>query len=186
VVDNNREVALPFANRDLIHPDPLQPGEQVALGGLLGHHSLADPADRPPRDPHQLRDRGLGRLHRQPRDLILEAAGEVRVVPRPRDRSDEYTVALAADPGRLGLQVGERRAQIERPPPPATLTPVIARATPPTMRAAIALAGSRADRQHQRPVLLELDVLDDRPTQPEQLLPYASSAHAAIALSSGS
>ena len=45
---------LPLANRDLVDPEPLQAREHVAPLALLGHHPLADPADRPPRDPHQL------------------------------------------------------------------------------------------------------------------------------------
>src|SRR5207248_1545612 len=59
VVDHYREVALPLANSDLVEPDPLQAAEEIALGLGFGGDTLADPADRPPRDPHQVRHRRL-------------------------------------------------------------------------------------------------------------------------------
>ena len=186
VVDHDREVSLTLANRDLIDADPTQAGEQVAAVLLLGHHPLADPADRSPRDPHQLGDRGLVRVDGQPRDLILEAAGEARVMPGPRDGGDHHPVLAAAHPWRPRLQVAEGRAQIQRSPAPASLAPVIARAAAPAARAAIPLPCLRTDRHHHRPVVGDLHVFDDRPLQPQQLLPYASPAHAATALSRGS
>jgi hypothetical protein len=184
MVNDHGEVPLPLADRDLIDPDPFQTGEQVACGPLLGHHPLADPAHGPPCDPHQLCDGGLVRADRQPRHLILEGASEAGIVPRPRHRRDHHPVLAAADARRPRLQVGERRAEIQRPPAPApALTPVIAGATSPTVGAAIPLPRHRADRHHHRPVALHRDVLDNRPVQTEQLLPYPSSAHAATALS---
>ena len=179
VVDHDREVSLPLANRDLIKPDPLKAREQIALGLGFGGHALADPADRSPRDPHQLRHRGLAGVHGQPRDLVLKAAREARVVPRPRHRGDHHAVLIAADPGRFGFQVGEARPEIQRPPPAAALTPVIARAAPAAMRATITLPRLRAQRDHQRPVGLELHILDHRSMDPEQPLPYPERAHVA-------
>jgi hypothetical protein len=183
VVDDDGEVSLPFADRDLIHSDPLQACEQVAgLGRLIGHPG-ADPADRAPRDPHQLRDRGLGGLDRQPRDLIFELACERGVVAGPRDGRDDHPVTLAAHSGGVGLEIRERRPEVQRPPAPTAVTEVIAGAAPPAVRTTIKLARERADRYHQRAIVGELDVLDDSSLEPEQLLPYASSAHAATALS---
>ena len=153
MVDHDREVALALADRDLIDAQALETREQVALRLGLGGDPRADPADRPPRDPHQLRHRRLGRVDRQPGGLILEAAGEPRVVPSPRHRRDNHPMTAAADPGRVGLQEAERGREIQRPPPPSTLTLIVARAPPPAMRAAILLAGSRPDRHDQNRLL---------------------------------
>jgi hypothetical protein len=175
---NDREVSLPFANRDLIDPEALEVGEQVALGLGLGSDPLADPADRPPRDPHQLRHRRLGRVDRQPGGLILEAG----VVPGPRDGGDHYPMTLATHARRVGLQVAERRGQIERPPAPASFALVIAGAAPPAVRAPVPLPGLRPDRHHQYLVgLVEIDLLDHRSPQSEQLFPYSEWAHVATA-----
>jgi hypothetical protein len=81
-----------------------RPASRVAALLLLGHHPLADPADHSPGDPHQLGDRGLVRVDGQPRDLILEAAGEVRVVPGPRDGGDHHPVLAAVHPWRPRVQ----------------------------------------------------------------------------------
>ena len=109
------------------------------------------------------------------------------LMPRgPRHRRDDHAVTLAADPERFGLEVRERRAHVERPPTPATVAEVIARAAPPAVRATIELAGDRADRYHQRPAVAQLDVLNDSSLKTEQLVPYASSEHAVTALCCGS
>jgi hypothetical protein len=44
---------------DLVDPDPTQPVEQIDLADSLGRDPLEDRADRPPRNAHQLSDRGL-------------------------------------------------------------------------------------------------------------------------------
>jgi hypothetical protein len=112
VVDDDREVALAAPDRDLVEPQAPQPGEQVALGLGVGHHARADPTDRAPRDPHQRGDRGLGRVDRQPRGLVLKAARELRVVARPRHRRDDHAMPFALDARRLGLHERRRHAEI--------------------------------------------------------------------------
>ncbi len=119
-------------------------------------------------------------------DLILERAREPCVVPGPRDRRDDHTVPLATHPRRFGLEVRERRPEVQRAPSAAAFAPVIARAAAPATRAAIALARRWTDRHHQRSAVGERDVLDDRSLKAEQLLPYASPAYAVTALSCGS
>ena len=59
----------------------------------------------------------MRRVHRQPRDLILEAAGEAGVVAGPRDRGDDHPVTAAAHPRRLAPP--ESRTS-SRDPAPAT------------------------------------------------------------------
>jgi hypothetical protein len=185
MVDHDRQVSLTFTDRDLIEPEALKAGEQVDLALRLSADSLADPSDCPPRDPHQRADRRLGRVHRQPCTLVLKRSGESSVVACPRDRRDDHPVTLALDPWRIRLDVRELRAEIQRPPPPATVTQVIAGAAPPAVRAAIPLAVARADRHHHLAVLGGVDRLDDRLLQPQPpdpgSYPYASVAHAATA-----
>jgi hypothetical protein len=48
------------------------------------------------------------------------------------------------------------------------------------------LTGLRTNRHHHRAVVFDLDAVDHRSVQSEKLLPYASPAHAATALSCGS
>ena len=139
VIDDNGQVALPAAMAYLINADPPQPGEQIDLALRLIGDAFADPADRSPRDTHQLRNRGLGAVDGQPRRLVLERAREPRVVTRPRHRADHDTVATARHPRRFGLHERERRAEIQRAPAPpavskietgtAAPTPLISRGT---------------------------------------------------------
>jgi hypothetical protein len=180
VVDDDDHVALALGGGDLVDPDPLEVGQRVAPCALVGHHALADRADRAPVDPHQLRDRLLGGVHGQPRRLVFERHGEARVVPRPRHRGDDHAVLLAADPRRRRVQVDKRGAEVQRPPALVTISPVIAGATSPAVRAAAALAGLRAHPHDQR-LLLDEGARDDRSAQPEQLPPYPCGAHVAVA-----
>jgi hypothetical protein len=59
--------------------------------------------------------------NREPRDLILELAGERGVASGLRDRGDDHAVTLAAHSGRFGLEVRERRPEVQRPPTPAAV-----------------------------------------------------------------
>jgi len=172
-----------FARRDLVEPELLESGEQVASLLGLGRDAFADPSDGPPRDPQQVADRGLERVDRKPRRGVLEAARETGVEARPRHRRDDHPVALALNARSVRFQEADRRAEVKLPPPPPTLAQVIPRASPPAVRAAIPLAKTRADRHHDRVVLVELDLLDHHLLQPQQPRPrtdaYASLAHAA-------
>src|ERR1017187_6614527 len=99
-------------------------------------------------------------------------------MPRPRDRRHDNPMLLAEHARRVGLQERERGPQVKRPPPPASLTGILARATPSAHTTTMLLPRARADRHHDR-LELDADVLDHRPLDPEQHLPYASQAHAA-------
>ena len=183
MIDDHGQVPVALSMREVINPDPRKTGERVAPGDLLGGDALADQADRAPRDAHQLRDGLLGRVNRQPAALVLQRDREAGVMPRPRDRGDDHAMVLAVHARPVGLQVGERRPEVQRPPAPASLAGILARAAPPAHAAAVLLPRARADRHHDR-LQLNADVLDHRPLDPEQHLPYASPAHAASALSS--
>src|SRR5262249_55900936 len=89
MVDDDGDVALALAVGELVDADPLQAGERVAApAGLLDHHPLDDPADGRPGDAHQLADRALRAVCRQPGDLVLEVARKPGAVPRPRHARD--------------------------------------------------------------------------------------------------
>ena len=171
---------MALAIREVVDPDSPQALEQVAVGERLVGHSLADRAHGAPGDAHQLGDSLAGRVHRQPADLVLERDREARVVPGPRHLGDDDAMLLAIHARRVGLHIGERRPEIERPPPPAPLAGIFPRAASTAYPAAVLLPRLRTNRHHDR-AELDTDVLDHRPLDPEQHLPYASGAHAATA-----
>jgi hypothetical protein len=177
VIDDHGQVALALAMRYLVDADPAQPVEQIGVLAGLGGAALADTADRAPRDAHQLRDRGLRGVDRQPHRLILKRLREPRAMPRPRHRAHHHAVATARDPRRVGLHERERRAEIQRPPTPAPVTEIKAWAASPTHTAPIALAPVRPDRHDQLSLIADLHVLDDRSLQPQQPRPYPDAAH---------
>jgi hypothetical protein len=178
VVDDDREVALALADRDLVEPQAPKAGQQVALAAGLITDTSADAADRAPCRAHQRRDRAGRRVDRKPRALILERSGEPRPVARPRHRGDDHAVAAALHARRLGLDVRESRAQIHCPPASPAIAPVIARTAPPTDRAAPLLTRARPHAHHDR-LAVEKDVLDHRARQPQQPRPYPYPAHVA-------
>ena len=128
MVHHDGQVAMALAVRDLVDPDPPQPVKQIDLARRFGAGPLQDRADRPPRHAHQLGDRRLGAVHRQPADLVLECSGEPRVVPSPRDCTDHHAMAAAGDPRRVGLDERKRRPEIQCPPAPPALAKVNSRA----------------------------------------------------------
>ena len=73
-----------------------------------------DRPDRAPHDAHQLADRGLGRVHRQPRHLIIEGIRVARVVAGPRHTRHGGTVLRTVHPRRVGLQHNPHRACVQQ------------------------------------------------------------------------
>ncbi len=67
----------------------------------------------------------------QPGALVLERGGVAGPVPGPRERHHRDTVLGATHPGGVSLQIGRDEAQIQRPPPPTPLAPVLPRTPPP-------------------------------------------------------
>src|SRR4051794_10352527 len=178
VVDHHAEGALPAADRDLVPADAPELGGHIPPPpGPVGP-ALTDPADRAPTRAHQRRDRARRRVHRRPRRLVLKGRGEPRAVARPGHGGDDDAMAPTRHARRLGLNVGEDHAEIQRAPAPATLAPVIARTAPPADPAAAALGRAWTDADHDR-VTVEQNVLDHDPRQPEQPRPYPYPAHVA-------
>jgi hypothetical protein len=111
VVHDDGQVPVAASMREVIDPDPLQAGEQVAVGDRLLRDPLADRSDGPPRDAHQLRYRLLGRVDRQPAALILERDGEPAVMPGPRDRRHDHPVRLTTGP--MSIEIDRRGQTVE-------------------------------------------------------------------------
>ena len=179
MIDHDREVPLSLSVADLINPDPPQPVQQIDVAARLVSDPLKDPADRPPRDAHQLRHSGLRATARQPRDLILKATREPRVMTGPRDRSHDHVMPATVDPRRVRLKETERAPQVQRPPRPTALTIVIPRAASPADPATTPLPETRPDRDDHLPLAADPHVLHHRPLQTKQPGPYPDSAHVA-------
>ena len=172
VVDHHGEVPVAPLVGDLVDPDPAQPGEPVA--GLLGigRHPGHDPPHRRPGHPQQLAHRLLGGVDRQPRRGVIERVGVAGAVARPRHARPPRPMLGAADPGRLGLQVGADRAEVQRPPAPPALAPVKPGTAPPALTAAALGALAGPHRHHDRlGVLVELHPLDNGLLDTEQPCP---------------
>jgi hypothetical protein len=179
VADDDGQVPLARAVRDLIDPDPAQAGEQVDPLLRLAGDARADPTDRAPRGAHQLSHRRLGAVDGQPRRLILKRRGEPRRVARPRHRADDDAVAAAGDTRRVGLDERQRGAEVQRAPAPAALPDVEPRTAPPTHAAAVTVSPAGSGRHDDLSLVADPHVLDDRPPQAKQPGPYPGAAHVA-------
>jgi hypothetical protein len=169
VVDHHRQVPVAFLVRHLVDADPPQPGEAVQAGLGVGDDTGDDPPHRRPGHPQQLTDRLLGGVDRQPGGGVVERAGVPGAVACPGHGGHYHPMLGAADPGRLGLQVGADHAEVQRPPAPPPLALVEAGAAPatPTAAALDPLAGPH--RHHQRLlILVEADLFHDRLLDTEQ------------------
>jgi hypothetical protein len=100
-------------------------------------------------------------VHGEPRDLILKPAGEPGAVPRPRDRRDDHAVLAAAHTRGFSLDIGERRPEIERPPPTPSITEIEARTPTPANPAPITLPPPRPNRDDYLPLIAAVHVLNN-------------------------
>lgn len=161
---------VPFPG-DLVDPDPAQPVETVHGGVDVGLDPGDDRADRAPRHPHQFGDCGLGALHRQPGDGVVEGPGVTGTVTGPRDRHHRRAVYPAADAWGVGLEPHLLGPEVKGPPSPATLAPVIERGASPAPSTPLGLAAMHPDRHDDNLVAVHRHVLDRRPRQANQPSP---------------
>jgi hypothetical protein len=169
VVDDHRQVSLSALVGDLVDPDSPQVGEPVMHGFHVGPDPGDDRAHGAPGDPHQLRNRALGALGRQPGDLLVEGVGVSGRVPGPRHRGHRRPVLTTADPRSIGFEDCLDRAQVQCSPPPPTLPTVRGRRSPPTPATPATGPFPRTNMSHQQLlVLIELDALDDGLFDPQQ------------------
>ena len=111
MINDDGEVFVVALVGDLIDPDPRQAVERVAQSPDVTHDPANDRADSPPRDTHQLGDRGL--------------RGVPGTMTGPRHRSDGDAVITTRHPRCFGLDEHHHRARIQRPPPAQSLTRVL-------------------------------------------------------------
>jgi hypothetical protein len=173
MVDHTGHIPVVLLVRDLIDTDPPQAGQPVdGLAGVAGDPGHDRP-DRAPRNAHQLTDGGPGRVHRQPRHLVIEGVGVPGAVTGPRHGDHGGSMLAAIHPRRVGLQLHPRRAGVQRPPPPPPLTRVIPRRPPATTAAALPGTLARPhvhDQQLARPALVKDGALHDRTFDTQQPL----------------
>ena len=179
MVDHDGEIAVAALVGDLIDPEPTHAIQPITEHSVdVGPDASDDRSDRAPRDPHQLRDRGLRALRRQPRHLLIELAGMPGAVPGPRHRGDHDPVLRAANTRRVGFQEHDRRPHVQRPPTPPAVTTVITRATPPARTAAISFSPVRPHDDHQLaalPMRTSSTTVCRRPSsRPHTLMPRTS------------
>ncbi len=181
VVHHDRQIRHPTPVGDLVDTDPRHAFEPVDRAAGVRPDPGDDRPDRAPRDPHQSRRRGLRGDRRQPRDGVVERMRMARVVPGPRNGRHSDPMRAAGHPGRVGLHERLHRSQVQSPPAPTTCTLIEPRAAPLARPASATTRRGRPHvHHHDRRVLIEHHVLDDRVLQPHQGTPYPCLAHAVL------
>src|SRR5664279_3590431 len=182
MIDHARQISVALTVRDLIDPDPAQPGQQVLLSALICDNPLHDARNGPPRHPHQLTHHALRRPRREPRAAVLERMREPGSGPCPRHRRYDHPTPLTFHPRRRRLQEHHHRAGIQRPPPTDPTTRGIPPASPTAPRAPRPRCTGRANRDHQHLLVgalltLEPKPINRRPFDTKDLPPYPGCAH---------
>src|SRR5437764_310129 len=100
------------------------------------------------------------------------------VVTGPRHRRDNDTMVTTPNPRCVRLDEHPGRACVQRPPPPATFTVVIARRAPLAATTPATSPSHRPNRDHNHVArLVELDILHHGARKPTRPRPYAGSPH---------
>jgi hypothetical protein len=177
VIDHDGQVALAATEAHLVDPDLPQPVQAIDGSRPFFHDPADDPTDRSPRDAHQLGQRRLRHVNRQPGTLLLEVFREARVVPSPRHPRHHDPVPAAAHPWRLCFDERQRRSQIQGSPPPSAFALVIEAAAPTAHATASALSPPNPHPRHRRASLVQLHRLHHGARDAEQTSPYNGLAH---------
>ena len=178
VIDHDNQIAVPALVGDLIDPDPTQTIEAIDSGFDVVIDSGDDRADRAPRHPKQLTGCGLRGAHRQPRRHVIEVACVTDTVTSPRHRHHRRAMNAATDSRSVGFDEHLRRACIQRPPTPPTITVVIARRTSMAASAPATSLRVRSCRHHDRAVsVIDAYPFHDRARQTARPLPYLGVQH---------
>ena len=145
VVHADRQVAVPLFVADLVDADPHQALEGVMGRSPLGHHSFDDGSNGAPGNAQELYNGGLGGVGDEPGRLVVEVPGMARPMAGPGHLGHGDAVGGARDPGRVGLEVTQKDAQIEGPPLASASALVIERGPHPTTPAAALARASWPD-----------------------------------------
>lgn len=176
VITDQREVAVSLSPRDLIDRDLKQIRQPVLSCEHLLADALDDSADRVPDDPGQPAGRGLVGLRRQPRDQVLEIAGEPGAVTGERDALHQRTVLGATEPPQPGVHLQAPAAEIQVPPDRVVMLLVLAIARGVRALRAIKAPTTQRDRHHD-PAGLKADRPNPHPRQVKQAEECSADAH---------
>lgn len=177
VIHDHDEVLVAAPEGDLIDTNPPQPRQHVLPCAETVTHPGGYPAHRSPRDSHQLGDRSLVALHREPADLIIEGSGGSGIVVCPRHLHHADAMLRTSHPRRCRFDEATRRPQIQCSPAPRPLAQVIQARLAAADPAALAPATPQTHPDHQV-ITGECHLLDDRTVDPQQLCPYTWIPHA--------
>ena len=162
--------------RDFVDADHHQSVEPATIE-LVSDDPLEDLADRPPRDPHQLRQRRPGHLLRQERDHVLYVPRVRGAGPRPRHHLRPVATTRATKTPKLALDHAPRGAEIQMPP--ALHAPILdlqphrpaARTDPPP---------APQPNRHDHSFAAERHVLHRRPRQAEHPVECGADPHVVL------
>jgi hypothetical protein len=179
-VRHEREVVMLLAPRDLVHADHEQPLETVRIEHV-SDHAFADPSDRAPRDPQQLRDRGLVGPGRQPRHQILDIAREPRAGTGEVHALDHDAMGGTAEPSQPRSDLELERTEIKVAPARVDQAGVVA-ATAPV--ATVRAHQRRATKRHLDcdGVASDVHLPDVHPIEAQQAVECGRDAHGLISL----
>ncbi len=164
VIDDDRDVLVVAAVRELVDPDVRQPVEQVARRAPCPD-PLDEVADGRPGDPHQLAHGRLVAPLGEVARVVLERPREPRADVGPRQVLDRHATPRAVDPPGAVPQVELHAREVQVAPAPVAL-PVVARAVVAAARAAG--PAPRRRHVHQQPIVHERDIDHAGVFQPEQ------------------
>ncbi len=172
MVNNNSQILVATLVGDLINPNPSQVGERVIKLVRVIPYSGNDRPHRTPRDPHQLGDRSLRRLSRQPGDLRIEVMGMTGMVSGPRNSRNRHTMNPTRHPRRVGFQIHLNRPAIKATPAAPSHPRVVSRAALLTDPAPVLYRSCGPDPGQQNPsFLVELDAFHNRFLDTKQTSP---------------
>jgi hypothetical protein len=116
-------------------------------------------------------------VRRQPRGHVVKRPGMADIVTGPRDLRHHHPMIGTAHPGRVALQPGRNRPQVQGPPPTPTVALGIARAPP----------NAAAASQFGRPLPGRTDAtMPPRPRRKRPTRPPCVRHRAAVAIASRS
>lgn len=116
VINDQGQVLVVFAPRDLIDPDPEQAVQPVRVQ-FGGDDTFTGPPDGAPTPGTGGRSRSCPSGCRQPGEEIIEIAGEMRSRASEGDLLDDHPVGRATKPTQRATHLDLPHTEIEMPPP---------------------------------------------------------------------
>ena len=180
MVQHDSHILVPLLVRSLIDTDANEAIEAVASFGIEPVvNALADRPYALPVDAHELGDDAAVAVNTKPCDLLLEGMGEARCVVRPGNGCGDNAMLGALDAKGRVLEVGHRRAEVERAPAAWALRAVMDGRSAVAVRAAAALALARRNADNE-PTFFQSHGFNDGAGDAEQYGEYPLDGHGDI------